>query len=228
MKFTIYRADCCENAANCVYPVKAEVSDAETLRSVTAYDHVCCEYKNNYRSNDNFSESDTVVMDLDNDHSDAPADWVSAKDLVAMLPDVSYALVPSRHNMVSKNGKTPRPKYHVYFPIQSVMDRDAYTALKRNIGKAFPFFDGNALDAAKFIFGSVNGSVIWHEGNRTIGDFLEERAFAEYDKAAGSIGEGSRNNTMSRFADRIIKRLGKTEEANRQFLKKAAKCNPLI
>ena len=38
--------------------------------------------------------------------------------------------------------------------------------------------------------------------------------------------EGSRNNTMSRFAGRILKRYGNTEKAHVSFLEFAQKCDP--
>ena len=51
-------------------------------------------------------------------------------------------------------------------------------------------------------------------------------SFTEWDAAQGQIPEGSRNKTMSHYAGRIIKRLGNTEEAHKQFLKEAEKCSP--
>lgn len=36
------------------------------------------------------------------------------------------------------------------------------------IQKAYPFFDDNALDVARFIFGSDPDEVVWHEGWVTI------------------------------------------------------------
>lgn len=38
-------------------------------------------YKNNYRSNDNFIESECIPMDIDKDHSENPSDWIYTKDL---------------------------------------------------------------------------------------------------------------------------------------------------
>ena len=43
---------------------------------------------------------------------------------------------------------------------------------------------------------------------------------------AGPILEGSRNNTMSRLAGRILKRYGNTEKAHVSFLEFAQKCDP--
>lgn len=87
-------------------------------------------------------------------------------------------------------------------------------------------FNNNALDAARFLFGNPNAEVEAYDGELAIDSFLNEKAFNEWEKEESEIHEGSRNTTMSRYAAKIIKRLGDTEEAYSQFLKEADKCNP--
>lgn len=60
----------------------------------------------------------------------------------------------------------------------------------------------------------------------SIVDFLDNANFEQWDNDSALVPEGSRNSTMSHYAGRIIKRLGNTDEAYRQFLKQAEKCNP--
>lgn len=97
------------------------------------------------------------------------------------------------------------------------------------------FFDGNALDVARFIFGADCEEVLVHDGWMTIdeeidvGQAAEEEDFdSENSESAfgGQILEGSRNNTMSRFAGRVLKRYGITEKAYEAFLEHAKKCDP--
>lgn len=121
--------------------------------------------------------------------------------------------------MKPKNGKDARPRFHVYFPIHVISDADAYAALKRKIYDAFPFFDSNALDAARFLYGSPGSEVLWHEGSLFIEDYLTLSAKA-------SIPQGKRNATMSHYAGRILKRLGLTDKAYKKFLEKAEECDP--
>ena len=119
-------------------------------------DHVCAEYKNNYRNKDTFILSDNTPMDCDNDHSDNPDEWITAEKLDELLPDVAYILVYSRNHMKAKNGISARPRFHVYFQIHVISDVNAYSALKRKIYNAFPFFDSNALDAARLQIGRAH------------------------------------------------------------------------
>ena len=117
MQFTLFSADCIGKAANCSYPHKVLVDDAMTMEGAVAHDHVCATYKNNYRNIANFQMSDVVPMDIDNDHSENPADWITEDKMDELFGSIDYVLVPSRHHMLTKDGKSARPRYHVYFPI---------------------------------------------------------------------------------------------------------------
>ena len=119
----------------------------------------------------------------------------------------------------------------MYFQIAETTDAGWYAAIKRGIKKRFDFFDGNALDAARFIFGADVDEPIWHEGWMTIDEEIEpvyEDESEEKEETVGSgvIVQGSRNNTMSRFASRILKRYGDTEKAHVVFMEHAQKCDP--
>ena len=92
-----------------------------------------------------------------------------------------------------------------------------------------PFFDDNALDAVRFIFGADTGEAIWHEGWLTIDSEVEITAAAgerEPERQGNIIIEGTRNKTMSRFAGRVITRYGDTEKAREIFDDEAVKCEP--
>jgi putative DNA primase/helicase len=174
MRFTIYTADCTGNERNAIYPNKAVITSSRELGTAAAFDHVCAAYKDNYRSRDNFLASDVAVMDCDNDHTENPKEWVTGEKLLAMLPNVVVAIVPSRNNWKAKDGRKARPRFHAYFPITEVQDEKAYTALKQGIREEFPFFDAQALDAARFLYGTevVPEAILWQEGKQTITDFL--------------------------------------------------------
>ena len=227
MKLVLCLANSSGDKKNCLYPNRVEVSSAEEMAKAVSFDHVCAEYDKNYRSISNFRKSNVVVMDCDNDHSDNPADWMTSEALDDLMPDIAYAVAPSRHNMLEKDGRSARPRFHVYFLIEETTDADYYTALKNAICQAYPFFDGNARDAARFIFGADVDEVIWHDGWVLISEEVtlsEEQQ--ELPTTKGPILEGNRNNTLSRFAGRVLKRYGETDKAHEIFLEEAEKCNP--
>lgn len=221
MKFTIYTADCTGNERNAVYPNKATISNGEELKAAAAFDHVCAAFKENYRNRENFLSSDVIVMDCDNSHSENPADWVTGERFLTMVPDTIVAIVPSRNNMKTKDGKCARPRFHAYFPIPEIRGETAYAEMKQAIHQRFPFFDGAALDAARFIYGCVAETVLWQEGPLSIVSVI-----GSLPKPSGIIPQGQRNNTMSRFAGRVVKRYGATEKAYQIFFEEAEKCDP--
>ena len=108
MQMTLFHADVVGKAANCAYPHKVVVADTDALKCVIAHDHVCATYKNNYRNIANFQMSDVVPMDIDNDHSDDPADWITEDKMDELFGSIDYVLVPSRHHMLPKDGKSAR------------------------------------------------------------------------------------------------------------------------
>ena len=130
MTVTLFTADVVSDAKNCFYPNRVTAGSAEVLHEAVRFDHVCAEFRNNYRSNSNFVRSDVLVMDCDNDHSDDPADWITAERLDELMPDISYAVAYSRNHMKEKDGRAARPKFHVYFEIGEVTDPSRYAALK--------------------------------------------------------------------------------------------------
>ena len=148
------------------------------------------------------------------------ADWVHPKDLEEKIgKDVAFAVVPSRNHMKPKDGRSARPRFHVYFSHDPVADGDACAALKKAVQQKFPFFDGNAIDSARFIFGNPCSEILWHEGEITIDCIVKLQGGRE-------IPQGQRNATMSHFAGRVVKRYGATEKAYGIFMEEADKCSP--
>ena len=225
MQMTIYDAVTVGSRSNCVYPNPVTVTDADTMRQAAAFDHVCAAYKQNYRSVDNFLKADCLPMDCDNDHSDDPDDWLTPFDVAMDFPGVGMIFVYSRSHMKQKGKRCPRPRFHVYFICTETTNSEIYSSWKDRLIADYPYFDDGAKDSARFLFGVKNAAVEVYDGEITIDEFLAD-SFAEWDAAQGQIPEGSRNKTMSNYAGRIIKRLGNTEEAHKQFLKEAEKCSP--
>ena len=226
--FTLYSSDYTGNPGNCYYPHRHTVTDLDSLRAAVEHDYVCAEYRNSYRSNDNFIGTDCLPVDCDNDHSENPNDWVMPADVQEAFPGVTFAVHYSRSHMREKNGKAARPKFHVLFPIEPMKDAVAYSNMKKLVSTVFPYFDTNALDAARFFFGTAGAEAELYEGTLNLTAFFEDDFDADMPSRnmPAVIREGSRNATLSRFAGRVIKKYGNTDEAYRAFLEQAAKCEP--
>ena len=229
MELTLYTARCRGDQSNCEYPDKRIIDSDAGMADAVKYDHVCAEYRNNYRSRDNFRCSDTLVMDCDNEHTEEPADWITPEKLAELMPDTPFIWVPSRHSMKQKEDSSPRPRGHVYFPIEPVTDEEQYGALKNAVYEAYPFFDWNALDSARFIFGTSAKDIYWHDGWVNIDEDIQPAAARDPvndPSYEGVIRQGCRNNTLSRFAGKVLKRFGDTEKAHELFIEQSRKCDP--
>lgn len=230
MRFTLYRSNCLEVPENCTYPHKVEVTGKDSLIEAVKHDYVCAEYQGNYRSNDNFIGSDCLPVDCDNDHSDDPEEWVYPSDVATAFPSVAFAVHYSRNHMKAKGGKAARPKFHVFFAIDRVIEPGQYSEMKKLVNSIFPYFDTKALDAARFFFGTKEPEVEIFDGPMTLTTFLTDDNF-DANMDSGSYGdivipEGSRNATLSHYAGRILKRFGNTDEAHKHFAEVAACCQP--
>lgn len=223
--FHIYSADCIGQSANCLYPHEAEIATKDDLITAVKHDYVCAKYSGSYRSNDNFICADCLPVDCDNDHSDDPENWIYPSDVASAFPDVAFAVHYSRNHMKVKNGKAARPKFHVFFLIDPVTDAKQYSEMKQKVCAAFPFFDSNALDAARFFFGTQNPEAEMFDGPLTLNTFFADDFFDSAFRET-AIPEGSRNATLSHYAGRILKRYGNTEEAKSRFLEISGRCDP--
>lgn len=161
------------------------------------------------------------------DHSEIAAEWITPEDIADIFADVPYVLHYSRHHMRIKGEKSARPRFHVVFLIDPERDTERYAALKQRLLAAFPFFDANAMDVARFLFGTEDPQVIYHPGTTPLNEFLDdlenEQAFAGM---GHTIPEGNRNSTLSRIGAKIIKRYGDTAKSKELFLQAAEQCIP--
>lgn len=224
LNFNCYDATCIGNKNNCLYPNMVTVVDRDSFIKAISFDHVTVEFQGSYRSKDKFISSNCIPMDCDNDHSDDEKDWVTPFDVAMAFPDVCFYASYSRNHMKDKGTKSARPRFHVYFPIEEITGADEYTEYKEKIQAEFSYFDDNALDAARFIYGILNPEVELYEGEFSIIEFLQEDEFEKLDEK--KIESGSRNNTMSHIAGKLIKRFGATDEAHEKFLEQSTRCDP--
>lgn len=241
-KFILSLTKVRQNPKNIVFADTVEVTSADELKASCLFDHVGAVLRDGYRSNKDFVTSNVVIMDCDNE-DDNPETWVTPEKVAEDLPGVEFAVVPSRHNMLPKGDKEPRPKFHVYFPIRDCADIEAYVGLKAELLRRCPYFDSNARDAARMIFGVENPEVTVYnegEGSITVDDYinsnpLEPTSDSTTEHATASlpvigdsflIPEGQRNTTVFREAISLFIRYGIGGEAIGKIFSFAEHCEP--
>ena len=171
-RMTVFVSSYRGNERNAFFPHKRIIQSEQDLLEATKFDHVCAEYRNNHRANNDFIRSDCLPLDLDNSHTEDPSGWKSLESIQEAFPGVAFYAVPSRNHMKPKDGKVPRPKYHLYFPITEMTDAGRYKQLKHWIYSRFPYFDDKALDSARHIYGVEDPQVYRYPGSLTVDAFM--------------------------------------------------------
>lgn len=225
MNFTLFCAATRGDKRNVFYPDRREIRSFADLQEAAKHDHVPVECEGHRRSLDRFRRADCIVLDVDNDRGQIVPPEQIAKD----FPGVAHMIVFSRHHNQPKGSSPAAPRYHVYFPVEPTTDRAEIEQLKRQVCAAFPHFDANAADAARFIFGVQEPQGFAVEGPLLLTDLFPYENEGSADEPAAAlqeIPEGQRNATMSRIAFQLLKRLGDTGEARAEFDHRAEACTP--
>ena len=192
---TIFYADTRNDPKNCRYPHRLPDLSDDALKEAFSHDYVCAEYKGNYRSTDNFIRSTCLAFDVDNDFSDDPAEWLSPEDIRDAFPGVEIIVHYSRSHMKAKNGRPARPKFHVFFPIEECTGAEEYAAMKQRVYEYFPYFDAQALDAARFFFGTENPEIECYEGT-LLSEYLQLKGGTSGYADRSQCSEFARKGTM--------------------------------
>ena len=223
-----------EKASNTLYPRCKTISSIDDLKEVVSHDHVCALYKDNRRKKDNFVQADCTMLDIDNTDSDDESKWITPADIAKAFKNVRFFIVYSRNHMKSKDGRKPRPKFHVYFHHKIISDLKEYEKLKNDVCNYFPAFDDNAKDAARFFFGVQNPQIEYFKGNITLTDFMDKRSICSTEEKSSVtlptkntfIPQGQRNTSLHRFACRVLTRQGNNDTAYQSFIEESKKCKP--
>lgn len=125
MQVTIFTANCIGQAANCSYPNKVTVVTPEQLREAVKADHVCAEYKGNYRGIGNFIRSDVIVMDIVMTIQRNRQSGLQLRSWRKYSRIWNICLL-SADIICSKGGEVGQTEYHIYFPISEITDAEVY------------------------------------------------------------------------------------------------------
>lgn len=231
---TLYYNTVCQNEKNAVYPHKSTINSIVDLETVVSYDHVCAEYKDGYRKNSNFIQSNCSMFDVDNTETDNPDEWITPEHVREEFPDVPFYVSYSRNHMKQKGDKAPRPKFHLYFPDTVFTGSQEYSKHKKSVCNYFKKFDQNAKDAARFFFGVPNPKVEFYDGNMLLFDFMQTVSVSEETNQKSTdteikldnIPEGQRNATMHQYALKVLTRYGADDgTAYQAFRNESQRCS---
>lgn len=247
MRIEVHYSNAYQNAQNCLYQYSGVAENAEEFEKLVRHDHVFFDFKDGYRSIRNFLGTSVAALDCDNDHSENEAEWLTLRKLTEIFSEVQFAAYTSRNHMKQKGGKSPRPRFHILFPIERISSAEEYVALLKRLQSYLPVFDEKALDAGRFYFGNKEAKAYFHEGSMTIKDFLDEADLwgsepllefpdktvqdSKNDAVQPNLGEmipeGSRNATLSHIAGKLLKRYGKGGgKALDEYMKACDRCEP--
>lgn len=225
--FHLFTADVRGDRRNTVYPRAVEINTLAQLQQAAQYDHVGAAFKDNRRQNEGFLWADCLIGDVDN----AAGDVVEPAQIADDLPDVQHYVLFSRHHLLAKGTAPAVPRFHVIFPIERTEDREQLEGLKRALCSRFPYYDSACVDGARFFFGVQQPQGEAVDGLFTLDEMLDPETEAPPEEHAAAsvevIPQGSRNDTLSAYALKVLKAKGADDgTARRLFDAKAAQCVP--
>lgn len=200
--------------------------DTLTLSKALEFDNCPAKYINGYRKGENFKISNCILADIDNTHSDNESEWITHEDVKKALPDVTFYYYPSRNNMKVKNDKSARPKEHFIFPADTITDVKEYVNLMKFLIEQFPdlHFDPNVKSPAQLNYGVENAQVSYVKGKINLSEYM--KSFKKEQK--NIIPEGQRNNTLHKYALKVLNQYGDNEENHNKYINKSLQCSPLL
>ena len=225
--FHLFTADVRGDRRNTVYPHAVEINTLAQLQQAAQYDHVGAAFKDDRRQNEGFLWADCLIADVDN----STGDVVEPAQIADALPDVQHYILYSRHHLLAKGTAPAVPRFHVLFPIERTESREQLEGLKRALCSRFPYYDAACVDAARFFFGTEQPQGEAVDGLFTLDEMLDPETETPPEAPAAAFAEaipqGSRNDTLSAYALRVLKAKSADDGTARQlFDAKAAQCVP--
>ena len=88
-----------------------------------------------------WTDAKTLIENFVNDYrwTDESARYTCSAQKA--FSDVPFYVSYSRNHLKVKDGKKARPKFHIYFPVDKIINGDEYGGLKQKVCKYFPKFD---------------------------------------------------------------------------------------
>lgn len=194
IEYLISPSSILQKKTNCYFKDAIKVYSLEEFKKVCSHDYMCRRFKNNYRKDENFIITNSIPMDMDNKHSDNPKEWITVADIKSLFEGVPFLVIYSRNHMKPKEGRFPRPKFHIIFKSNEITDAIKLEELKKKVLEICPYFDNEALGASRFFFGTTNPTVEYVDDNITTDEFIanEDEKLERFYPLGESIEEGKK------------------------------------
>jgi len=118
------------------------------------YDHTAILFKDGKRAGKNFVHATAIIIDIDNKDIDIPEHWATPASVSATLEilGIAHTIATSRNHELAKKDESPRPRFHVYFPLSKPCDWELYEKMTQY---AIETFDGDPATkgTARHFFG---------------------------------------------------------------------------
>ena len=218
---------------NTIYPNIREISSAEDLTQAVKFDHMAGTFSNNRRANNSFINANCIIMDCDNGETDDAQKWIAPETIRKLFPDIEFYTCYSRNHMKQKGNKSPRPRFHIYFPLnETIAEPQKIRSIKEQLLKIIPDADKGAKDAARLIYGVENPEVLCFEGTKDITSVItlnEDNLFNSHNESKSKpIYEGERNDKIYRAGVHYILTCKTEDKAKSLFWRKCKQCKPML
>ena len=162
-----------QQSNNNYYRKQSEIHSLQELLQAVRFDHVAGIFKGNKRSLETFIQADVLMMDCDNERTDNPAEHLTPEKLHEQLQGVLFYAVFSKSHNKQKGELSPRPRFHVYFPLSHIInDAEHIRTLKETLLAVVPEFDKGAKDTARYFNGVPDPQGLVFEGDTCIDTYL--------------------------------------------------------
>lgn len=173
----LFDSDSRENFGNTIHPNRIVVRRLYDFKSDT---------KRNY---ENFVESDALMLEVNNTHSDEQMRWITIESIQAIFPGVRFYHHYNRNNIVVKYQEEKsfpeRQKFHVVFPLKmTIKDATTYVELHKKACVCFSYtdengtlqsnFDINARYVARLFMETKESDYGYVDGEKCIDEFFDE------------------------------------------------------
>jgi len=109
-------------------------------------------FKDNYRTGENWSSCDVMVLDIDND--DKSIQHCTIEEAKELFKEYNHIIVTTKSHQVLKHGNTT-DRFRVIIPLSStIIDKEIYKNTWYYLANRFPFIDQTCKDFARFYYQS--------------------------------------------------------------------------